>query len=164
MHSPPKDVLEKLVNSISNKIISKRSESPVSNAIYNPEHVRLLLQAGFDPNHQNEFGKTPLYYAIQFNQHDSVRVSLEHGANVNHEYQLEKDNKWHCLGISQWNRTPLMHAAQHADTDMIKLLLENQANLHVKDALGFDVLVYAKKNSMYKNESFLQQMLNSKSK
>jgi uncharacterized protein len=163
VHRPPNQVIDKLANSISQKNSLERSESPLSNAIYSPAHVRILTEAGFDPNHQNIFGKTPLYYAIQYSQHETVKVLLDSGADVNHTYQREEDDPWNCLGITQWGRTPLMHAAQHSDLEMIKLLIKYNANLHAKDVLGGTALDYAQKNGKKENEEYLSLELSKKS-
>jgi hypothetical protein len=155
LHQPPEGIIEEIANSISGKNSKKRSESPISNAVYSPNILRLLLEVGFDPNHQNYFGKTPLYYAIQYNQHESARALLDYGANVNHTYQLEKEGAWDCSGIKRWGRTPLMHAAQHSDVEMIRLLLKSGANIHDKDVLGSTALEYAENNGRKENNGFL---------
>ncbi len=158
-HNVNREIIEKLVLAIKTPPPRKRSESTVSNAVYSPKNIQLLLDAGFSPDHQNEFGKTALYYAIQFSQHDSVSVLLNNGANVNHTYQLEKENKWSCIGIERWGRTPLMHAAQHSDVEMIQLLLKAGADLHAKDIKGSSAIDYAKDNLKQENENFLSKEL-----
>jgi hypothetical protein len=158
-HNANREIIEKLALAIHTLSLRKRSESTVVNAVYSPSNIQILLDAGFSPDHQNEFGKTALYYAIQFSQHDSVSVLLNSGANVNHTYQLEKENKWSCTGIERWGRTPLMHAAQHSDIEMIKLLLEAGADLHAKDVKGSSAIDYAKDNHKQDNENFLSKEL-----
>ena len=49
MHNTSFEIVEKLLQSIENKGISGRSETPVSNAVKNAELVALLLKAGFNP-------------------------------------------------------------------------------------------------------------------
>ena len=137
--------------------LSKRSESILSSSVKEPSNIKVLLNAGFQIDHQNEFGKTALFYAIQFNQHDSVKVLLSHGANVNHTYQQEKEDKWRCSGVEQWGRTPLMHAAHHSDIDMLNLLLNNGANMKAKDIKGSTAFDYAKSNNKKENASFLMK-------
>ena len=156
-HNPNREIIEKLVLAIQAPTPRKRSESIISNAVYSPSNIQILIDAGFSPDHQNEFGKTALYYAIQFSQHESVSVILNNGANVNHTYKLEKESKWSCTGIKKWGRTPLMHAAQHSDIEMIKLLLEAGADLHAKDVEGSSAIDYAKNNLKQENESFLSK-------
>lgn len=136
-----------------------RSESPLSLAVKEPAILALMLQSGFDPNHQNEFGKTPLYYAIDFNQPKAVQLLLDSGANVNHGYQEGDPNdvtwRWGCTSIEHWQRTPLMHAAQHADIAMLKLLLEAGADINSRDSLGKTAVDYAKDNDRPENMAFL---------
>ena len=88
---------------------------------------------------------------------------LENGANVNHNYQLEKEDKWNCLGIKQWHRTPLMHAAQHSDKAMLEILISNGANPQDKDSLGSTAFDYAKANEMEENAGFLSTKISSAS-
>lgn len=163
IHQTPTHIIRKLVSAMKITPYSKRSETILSNAINNPSNLELLLQAGYQIDHQNEFGKTALYYAIQFNEHDSVKLLLEHGADVNQAYQQEADNEWSCIGIEQWGRTPLMHAAQHADTEMINILLDNGAQLTVKDILGSSAYDYAKNNNKKQNEQLLLKKMTQQS-
>ncbi|MCP3686170.1 MAG: ankyrin repeat domain-containing protein [bacterium] len=158
-HSPPNSLIEELVSSISNTHLEGRSESVISNAIGSPAHLRILLRAGFDPNHQNEFGKTPLYYAVQFKYHESARVLLANGADVNHKYQLEDNSEYEysCIGITQWGRTPLMHAAQHSDLKMVQLLLDSGANIKTKDVNGSVALDYASAHGKKEIERYLSK-------
>ncbi|PAV24702.1 ankyrin repeat domain-containing protein [Tamilnaduibacter salinus] len=159
IHNTNNEVVKKLAFSVHTPSPGGRSEPMLAYAVYNPSHIKTLLDAGFSPNQQNEFGKTALYYAIQFSQHDSVSLLLNNGANVNHTYQLEKENKWSCIGIERWGRTPLMHAAQHSDVRMIKLLLEAGADLHAKDVKGSSAIDYAKDNLKKENEKILSKEL-----
>lgn len=138
----------------------KGDESLISLALYRPEHVSLLLKSGFDVNKQNEFGKTPLFYAIQLNLHETVKVLLRNGANVNNSYSLQNENEWNCYDIKKWGRTPLMHAAQHSDSKMLAILLKGGADPQLTDKLGSTALDYAFKEQ---NIEFLKTFeLNSK--
>ncbi|ACA85059.1 Ankyrin [Shewanella woodyi ATCC 51908] len=155
-HQAPTKIIEKLASTIATKTPSKRSESIISSSIKEPLNVKALLDSDFPIDHQNEFGKTALFYAIQFNQHDSVKLLLSYGANVNHTYQQEeKEDKWSCSGIEQWGRTPLMHAAQHSDIDMLNLLINNQADIKAKDIKGSTAFDYAENSDKKENASFL---------
>jgi len=136
-----------------------RSESPLSLSLMDPMILAQLLQSGFDPNHQNEFGKTPLYYAIDFNHLEAVKLLLSSGADINHGYQ-EADQRdvgwnWGCTSIEHWNRSPLMHAAQHADVTMLELLLAAGADINARDSLGKTALDYAKENDRAENAEYL---------
>ncbi|MCK0154165.1 ankyrin repeat domain-containing protein [Alcanivorax sp. S6407] len=160
-HSPSISVVATLANSISPsaKNDRTRSESPLSIVINSPDYLKTLLQAGFAPDHQNVFGKTSLYYAVEFGELESARVLLVGGADANHAYQLEKYAIYrapsYCVGIKKWQRTPLMHAAQHADIKMIKLLLEYGADPMLEDVQGSTAVDYARENGKPENEAYL---------
>lgn len=47
-----------------------------------PELVRILIKAGANINHKNLHGETPLSHAIYSRKLDSVRMLVEHGADV----------------------------------------------------------------------------------
>lgn len=158
-HSPDTNLVASMLNSIEKPDIEKRSETPLSNALNNSSLVELLIKKGFDPNHQNYFGKTALYYAIQFNLHDSVKILLENGADVNHTYQLEKEDKLGCSPIKQWGRTPLMHAAQHADLRMLRLLIQNGADFSSTDVKGSTAHDYAVKEGKMENANYLASLI-----
>jgi len=160
VHSTPEYVITELVTSISGAAMEERSESPISNAVSHPAYVEILVKAGLDPNHQNYFGKTPLYYAIQLGNHQSAKVLLENGADVNHKYQLEVDDPWNCIGITQWERTPLMHAAQHSDIEMIDLLLEYGADPLLQDSLGSTAIEYANQSESHELTNYLMSVIN----
>ena len=153
LHQAPTKIIQKLVSSIQKIPLKNRSESIISSAIYNPNNIQILLDAGYSADHQNNFGKTALYYAIQFNQHGSVKVLLTNGSNINHTYQQETEDD--CSGVTQWGRTPLMHAAQHSDTEMINLLLARGANPYARDINGLNAFDYAKNNNKKENENLL---------
>ncbi|ROS05106.1 hypothetical protein EDC56_0631 [Sinobacterium caligoides] len=159
VHNASREIIEGLIVPVQEPNSRKRSESILSNAVYSPSNIQMLLAAGFSPDGQNEFGKTALYYAIQFGQYDSAKVLLNSGANVNHTYQLGRESGWDCTGIERWGRTPLMHAAQHSDIEMIKLLLEAGADLHAKDVKGASAIDYAKDSLKQGNENFLAKEL-----
>lgn len=145
VHEAPVDVIQKVIQHLSRVSEKGRMESLLSVAIKNSKYVEILLNAGFSPNLQNEFGKTPLYYAIEFNQHDSVRLLLEQGADINHKYNAGYEDSWHCLGVT-YGRTPLMHAAQHADEAMVQLLLDKGADKALQDERGSTAVDYAQRH------------------
>jgi hypothetical protein len=102
----------------------RRDESPISRSVLNTKNVEFLIEKGFDVNQKNYFGKTPIYYAIEYNQHDTVKLLIKAGANVNDTYDDGK-GIW-CSDIEHWKRTPLMHAAQHADVAMLRILIDSR--------------------------------------
>ena len=77
------------------------------------ESVRLLLEAGADPNTRNEAGATALMWAV--NDLDKTRLLIRSGADVN--------------ARSDDGRTPLLIAATWPGSfAVIKLLLDHKAN------------------------------------
>ena len=148
-------------NEVLNAILESRQDISegiiVANAVNNPENVNSLIQHGVDIHHKNEFGKTALYYAIQFNQHQSTALLIQYGANVNDHYDYKTPgHKWGCeRRIQRLFRTPLMHAAQHSDVKMVELLLEHNASLNAKDSLGKNALWYAVNEWNYEVADFI---------
>ena len=121
-----------------------------------------MIQKGFDVNHQNWFGKTPLFYAIQEGNDEAVEIMLEAGAKVNHSYNELRPQRKCTHAIERWGRTPLMHAAQHSDSEMIALLLKYGANPSLKDVKGSRALDYAIRDDKIKNAQFLSSTIQSR--
>jgi ankyrin repeat protein len=86
----------------------------MSAALYgDAESVRLLLEAGADPNNPNEVGATALMWAVD--DLDKSRLLIRSGADVNSR--------------SENGRTPLLIAATRPGSyDVVKLLLDHKAN------------------------------------
>ncbi|CAM8987042.1 unnamed protein product [Rhodiola kirilowii] len=87
-----------------------------SAAIGNVELLRLFLLKGIDVDAQSDSG-TPLIWAAGHDQHDAVRVLLEHHANPN----AETDD----------NITPLISAVAAGSLACVELLIEAGANVNV---------------------------------
>jgi hypothetical protein len=102
----------------------------LSLAVEYPAAMRLLLKHGADPNTPNEFGKTPLMYAAQYNQLESARLLLEAGANPNAVTIQPADN---CeYSISRTNVTALDYAARYGSAALIKLLVAHGAATNIR--------------------------------
>jgi ankyrin repeat protein len=54
---------------------------PLHAAVYHPPAVQFLLEAGADQNIAGMDGNTALHYAASYNQLESARLLLEHGAD-----------------------------------------------------------------------------------
>lgn len=150
--------LKLVVDNIAKKTLDPSLESPISNAVKNTDALTLLLESGFDPEHNNNFGKTPLYYAIQFNQPVAVKKLLEVGAQVNHAYHKGNLGRWDCINITQWGRTPLMHAAQHSNVNILKLLVEQGADVKITDENKKVALDYATLAGRQDNVEYLEKL------
>ena len=82
----------------------------------------LLIQRGADVNAKDKRGQTPLYWAVDHDDFDSLKSLIVHGAKV--------DTKF-------WGgETALMSEASKGRTEAVKLLLEAGANINVKNDRG----------------------------
>lgn len=101
-------------------------DSLLAAAVTYPEALQYLLDQGLDPNQQNEFGKTPLMYAAQENQLESVSILLSKKADPNLSTIIPNDNCNYTLSKS--GMRALHYAARYASPEVIKLLIENGAD------------------------------------
>jgi len=105
-------------------------ESLLSLAVLYPNALHYLLSKGLNPNHQNDFGKTPLIYAVQYNQPESVRMLLEAGADPN--VKTTKPVNTCFYTIRTFNMTPLHYAVRYASPEIIRMLLDDGAATFIK--------------------------------
>lgn len=101
-------------------------ESLLNIAINYPEALEYLLQLGLDSNQQNEFGKTPLMYAVQNNQLESVSILLNNKADPNLSTIIPQDTCYYTLRNS--GMRALHYAVRYASPEVVKLLLKNGAD------------------------------------
>lgn len=97
------------------KLKGRGGSTPLMSAVLyaDAETVRLLLNAGADPNTRNDAGATALMWGVD--DLDKTRLLLRHGADAN--------------ARSDDGRTPLLVAAAWSQSyDVIKLLLDRGAN------------------------------------
>ena len=112
-------------------------------ALHNDKYVELALSLGAGINSKtNSYGKTPLMYAAQLNEVESMRLLIENGADLN----ATTDDQSSCPSLERDNRTALMYAAENAST-LIALLLEAGANIDAKDSVGNDIKWYLSRNT-----------------
>jgi len=113
------------------------AESLLTFAITQPKTLALLLDRNMNPNEPNWFGKTPLMYAAQFNQLESAKVLLAHGARTE-PYTVK--NSYSCIETN--HLSALHYAVRYASRDFIKVLLKHGAPTSAKDSNGHTPLVY----------------------
>ncbi|NXH69454.1 ASB3 protein, partial [Hydrobates tethys] len=94
------------------------------------ESVRVLLEAGADPNEVTTEATTALFLAVENGHADIVKFLLQHGANV------EGPHSW-----SGWNS--LHQASFQGCTEIMKILLEKGASKECKDDFGITPLFVA---------------------
>lgn len=122
--------LRKLVHDSGPNALSAHGNSPLmyAAALGSPESMRLLLEAGADPNLANAFAATPLMWCA--GDVIKVRLLLSKGAKVD--------------ASSQLGRTPLLIAAAYdGATEAARLLIEKGADVNARDKSGMSVLQQA---------------------
>ena len=105
------------------------------------EVVKLLLDAGADPNQEDKRGRTFIWHPVirgipAYDAVKVVRILLDHGANP---------NKANLMG-----RTPLHHPSALGFIEMVQVLLEGGADPNKEDNRGKSPLWMASKAEIIK--------------
>ena len=148
--------------------INLGDETPLFFALKNIENVKLLLKNKANVNHKNFFGKSALFYAVQFDDRGLCELLLKSGANANESY-IDENTKMNMInfgqaqvedtcGLEHTNRSVFMHAAAHATPEILKLLIDSGADMNATDDAGFNALDYAIKDKNEKNIKFLEEL------
>ena len=101
----------------------------------NPEAVKLLLEHGANPNHQNQSGISALMLASEQGFFECVRNLCEGGADV----ELAPSGKT-ALSMNLSGQTPLFCAAKEGHVEIVKYLLDRNANPNATNHYGVSVL------------------------
>ena len=114
------------------------AETPMINAVMRPEIIKLLLEHKANIHEKNDFGKTALFYAIQFGSKESVELLLKAGEKINDSIYSLKQMKDADLcemvgpeGVADF--TPLIYAFRYASDEMLNLMIEKGANIGKAD-------------------------------
>jgi ankyrin repeat protein len=99
--------------------------------------MKLLLEAGADPNRADSAGFTPLHCAAERGRAEALQLLLEHGAWVE---ARTKDQ-----------RTALLLAAVEPGADALRVLMAKGADAEARDADGFTPLMSACLNGRVEN-------------
>lgn len=83
------------------------------------ELTEFFLDRGANPNSTDQFGRSPLYFAVDNDLYNQVELLLKRGANPNIK--------------TKYLVTPLHKAAYRGNIDMIELLIENGAEINERD-------------------------------
>ena len=117
-------------------------ETCLMKAVGRPDVLRLLLEKGADPKAATLYGKTALFYAVQYGSIEAVRVLLGAGAPVNdaildlgslealYNAQLsQSDSQYDALPEKVADFTPLVYALRYGTCAMQEILLAHGATL-----------------------------------
>ena len=163
LHKLRKVILSGDINEMRDVLISKKAElsipidaqlqrkldAPIHVAsVTAPDLIKDIIDYGVNLEHPTWFGKTPLMYAVQYSNLDSIKILLANGANINMKTYKFRDISSHQCGIrmSAAQRTPLMYAAWHSTPEITAYLLENGADKSMQDSLGLRAYDYVDAN------------------
>ncbi|KZC06227.1 L-asparaginase, partial [Dufourea novaeangliae] len=125
--------------------------------------TRCLLRMGANVHIKDRFDRTPLTDAVEYDQHDIIKVLLQCGAHLHGRAYLIGEKM--CAAVALGNlrrlesyhlanadlsqkdfsgRTPLHFAALHNKTQVLKFLLEQGVETDCKDKAGLTPLDLAK--------------------
>ena len=94
-------------------------------------------------NIRDDYGFTPLHFAVTNNDPKKINILLQMGANVNAK--------------SHYGFTPIYHAVgKHSDLKVTNLLIESGAKVNIKNRDGITPLHYAAWGTAEKIESLLE--------
>ena len=107
-----------------------------------PRIMRLLLDAGADPDMENLLRITPLIYGARYGNLDVCKILLKYGANTD---LRDVDG-----------RTALMIAASLGHVNVVKILLKAGANIAIKDRYSMTALSIAQNRKQGKIAKMLR--------
>ena len=123
----------KRYNLIKKHLINKFSDN---NPDVISDSIKLILNDGLSINSQDNFGNTPLHYAVRSSNLKAVEVLINNNANPN------------IVNIVN-HSTPLHNAASIGNKSILKLLLDNGADPNIANDYGkkpFDYYLFFNKD------------------
>jgi len=122
------------------------SEPTLFFALEHPVLMDLMLHHGASVRAINNFGKTALMYAAQYDLAPAARFLLKHGADVAARAGTPDGDAVNDLAIRCKDRTALMYAAENASATVINLLLDAGADGAAADSCRQPVEIYLGRN------------------
>lgn len=124
-----------------------------------PEIVKLLLDAGANPNFQRKDGKTVMHLAYMLKNSEIIDILLKSGAkdldptqkliavvqgNGDTKRIQELINAGADVNVKDSRNTPLLHSAvENENFETVKLLIEASIDINSKDNMNLTALIYA---------------------
>ncbi|MBZ7986998.1 ankyrin repeat domain-containing protein [Campylobacter canadensis] len=140
-------------------------ESAIFYALDYYEALELLLENKALVDYTNAFGKSAIFYAVEENNIQAIKILLKHKANVNLSlYDNEdkiKTNLPYYIGLCSYthpSKTLFIQAASFANTDVLKLLIDAGVDINATDSDGFNALDYANFYNQVENIEFLKKL------
>jgi len=145
LHAEPENI-KKYLNENKNKDFSEITRWDGRNALHMAsskmskprpddviaESVKLLLSKGFDPNSVDNFGQTPLHYAVKDGNKSAIQLLLQAGANPNSTESYNGNSALHyaaTLGVEEFIRALL---AAGGDVNLTRKDGENSLDIFKK--------------------------------
>ena len=108
------------------------------------EALKVLLDAGADPNERGTDGTGILPWAVGYGYTEVVRELVKAGTRIDDP-------------LDRFGQTPLMQAARTGKTEIVRTLLELGAKIGAKDREGKTALDYAKEKGHAEIAEILNQ-------
>lgn len=123
------DVLDLLIGLGANVNGKVDDETPLMKASNRPDILKHLLSKGAKIDETTGFGKTALFYAIQFNNLESVKVLVEKGAKLNVNLIRERD-KGDGFDLNETlGFKPLAYSMRYGSVELTNYLVKKGATL-----------------------------------
>lgn len=167
LNSAPGHVVQDFIHYETGALGDKRGRGPDNNsatmaAVGNAESLQRLLDAGFDPDQRNDWGKTALMTAAQLKLADSVTTLINAGADVHAHTEPRAGSGVggpDRIEAAQSKHTALLYAAKEADAAVIDALLAAGATQQQWSGYDRQVCAALKQNAQLAEEA--QQRLQS---
>ena len=115
-------------------------------AVINGRHelIETLAKNGYNLNKQDKFGESALFYAIERQDTEAVKLLLKYGAKLD-------------LRSDLYGQTPLHYAARVGNLEIAEMLINKGADIMSKTNLGWTTIKVAKKSKNKAMKKFLKK-------
>lgn len=132
-------------------------ESAIFYSLKNLAITKYLISKGADINYKNSFGKTPLFYAVEFKDENLVNLLIDNGADVDAKIISNSEKmtlssitggyfSFNLCSLNHTSKSVLMHAAKYSNLRIAKTLIKKGARIDEVDDLGYNLADWAALN------------------